>query len=93
MVHGWLFKVETGLIDEISLESSIPEEMSKIFKLKFKKEHVKSPSKGSSPRPSLSGGSPKYKRSFQRMQSELELCVKQCLGDDEYDLSIMNGEF
>jgi len=39
MVHGWLFKVETGLIDEISLESSIPEEMSKIFKLKFKKDH------------------------------------------------------
>lgn len=35
MVHGWLFRVETGFIEELSLEDSIPEEMSKIFKIKF----------------------------------------------------------
>jgi len=36
MVHGWLFRVETGFIEEVSLDESIPHEMSKIFKLKFK---------------------------------------------------------
>lgn len=39
MVHGWLFRVETGFIEEVSIDQSIPHEMSKIFKLKFKPIH------------------------------------------------------
>lgn len=35
MVHGWVFRVETGFIEELSLDESIPEELSKIFKIKF----------------------------------------------------------
>ena len=35
MVHGWLFRVETGYIEELSLEDSIPQELSKVFKIKF----------------------------------------------------------
>lgn len=50
MVHGWLFRVETGFIEEISLDKTIPEEMSKIFNLKFKKELFKTDSPLGSPK-------------------------------------------
>lgn len=36
MIHGWLFRVETGYIEELLIDSQTPEEMSKIFALKFK---------------------------------------------------------
>lgn len=36
MVHGWLFRVETGFIEELEIEESIPNNLSKVFKLNFK---------------------------------------------------------
>ncbi|CAD8150627.1 unnamed protein product [Paramecium pentaurelia] len=36
MVHGWLFRVETGYIEELLIDSQTPEEMSKVYALKFK---------------------------------------------------------
>lgn len=50
MVHGWLFRVETGFIEEVSLDETIPEEMSKIFNLKFKKELFETDSPLGSPK-------------------------------------------
>lgn len=38
MVHGWLFRVETGLIEELALNSTVPEEVSRMFRLNFKKD-------------------------------------------------------
>lgn len=31
MVHGWLFRVETGFIEELEVEESIPANLSKVF--------------------------------------------------------------
>jgi len=36
-VHGWVYHVETGLIEDVILETSLPEEMKQAFELTFKK--------------------------------------------------------
>lgn len=36
MVHGWLLRVETGFIEELTLDETVPEELAKVFNLKFK---------------------------------------------------------
>lgn len=35
MVHGWLFRVETGFIEELEIDEHSPDEMCKVFALKF----------------------------------------------------------
>lgn len=40
MVHGWLFRVESGLIEELSIDQSVPEDMSKIFAYKFQRDSM-----------------------------------------------------
>jgi carbonic anhydrase len=36
-VHGWVYHVETGLVEDVMLETSLPEEMRSSFELIFKK--------------------------------------------------------
>ncbi|CAD8211435.1 unnamed protein product [Paramecium pentaurelia] len=36
MVHGWLFRVETGYIEELQIDENIPENLSNVFRLQFK---------------------------------------------------------
>ncbi|CAK76095.1 unnamed protein product (macronuclear) [Paramecium tetraurelia] len=36
MIHGWLFRVETGYIEELQIDESIPENLSNVFRLQFK---------------------------------------------------------
>lgn len=61
MVHGWLFRVETGYIEELSIDQAIPDEVSKIFNFKFPEkveEYLNSPKA----RKSFAGRSTKFSR-------------------------------
>ncbi|CAD8138609.1 unnamed protein product [Paramecium octaurelia] len=75
MVHGWLFRVETGFIEELSLEDSIPEEMSKIFKIKFKPPKVQSPTQHEDEEGNAISPM-RARRRFQRMQSRIETGIR-----------------
>jgi carbonic anhydrase len=35
-VHGWVYHVETGLIEDVMLETTLPNEMRQAFELTFK---------------------------------------------------------
>ncbi|KAM3141960.1 hypothetical protein pb186bvf_005833 [Paramecium bursaria] len=40
MIHGWLFRVETGVVEQLSLDEQFPIELSNIFNLNFKTEDI-----------------------------------------------------
>lgn len=37
MVHGWLLKVESGFIEELTFDENIPQGLGDVFNLKFSK--------------------------------------------------------
>ncbi|CAD8140390.1 unnamed protein product [Paramecium pentaurelia] len=74
MVHGWLFRVETGYIEELLIDSQTPYEMNKVFALKFKLDSERILSKQTTPL-----GSPKNnaRKRFQFMQKKIIQHIKQ----------------
>ena len=40
MIHGWLLKVETGYIEEIEADDTLPQDLAQQFNLKFKDEEL-----------------------------------------------------
>ncbi|CAD8152227.1 unnamed protein product [Paramecium pentaurelia] len=86
MVHGWLFRVETGYIEELLIDQHTPEEMCKVYALKFKLESEKQLSKHVSP-----AGSPKNnaKKRFLNMQRKLIEHINQL---KENNITDQDGE-
>ncbi|CAD8190649.1 unnamed protein product [Paramecium octaurelia] len=77
MVHGWLFRVETGFIEELEIEESIPTNLSKVFQLNFKPTQSQKPKQQKEDNEEERSRSPSIRKRFQRMQSRLETEIKR----------------
>ncbi|CAD8057224.1 unnamed protein product [Paramecium sonneborni] len=74
MVHGWLFRVETGYIEELLIDSQTPEEMSKVFALKFKLDSEKILQQQTTSQESPKNNA---RKRFQLMQKKITQHLKQ----------------
>lgn len=80
--------METGFIEEVSIDHTVPENLSKIFTLKFK--HLKIPEQDPAESPVAS---PRARRStFSSLQSKLEKGIKQNTDISELKMIMMQEE-